>query len=412
MNNLSPAALVTQEVREWLEVDDDLVPVVPLVAAVANKLQGPPVWLMIVDAPSSAKTELLMAVAKVPQCRWISKLTDKTMASGKKREAGDVKHLSFLEELSANGTWLLIIKDFGTILSLPDATRNGLLADFREICDGTYYARYGTGVTVDWEGKLGLLVAATPAVDRLHKWNAELGERFVQFRPHAPDPRRVGMLIMRAEENDKQRRSALAAAYTRAFQKAVEQIKSPECGVLGPEAGLIINELTQFVTQARRAVYRPRLYDSAFEVGGIEGPARLMKVLGQLYRAAMICYAGDADASVRLVIRIGLDSTPGKRGRALRELARGRDGVTAQTVADVLECDSNTADRLMRDLEALGLATRCKPGKRVFYQASTELLDMAARIFLDEFEGQDALSKLFDLPIHLTPERERERVGV
>ena len=46
------------------------------------------------------------------------------------------------------------------------------------------------------------------------------------------------------------------------------------------------------------------------------------------------------------------------------------------------------------------------------YRPSNQLLDFAARIYLDELPNAEALSKLFDLPSNYAPEREREKIGM
>ena len=55
------------------------------------------------------------------------------------------------------------------------------------------YEVFGTGVVVNWKGKLGVIVGSTPVVDRQSKWSTEMGERFVQFRPTSPDATRVAL---------------------------------------------------------------------------------------------------------------------------------------------------------------------------------------------------------------------------
>jgi hypothetical protein len=409
MSSDNPATIVTQEVRRWLELDDDLLAVMPLVVAVANRLDGPPVWLMIVAPPSSAKSELIMALSGIDGVQAISSITDNTFASGKKREPGDPQHLSLLQRLQTEARWLLAIKDFGTIQSLRRDKRNAIFGQLREIYDGAYYATFGTGVTVDWNGKVGLVVGATPLVDRLQKWSSELGERFVQFRPTAPDRGRVALLAAVAVADEGPRKEALASAYREGFERANSQLADAS---LAPEAGLIVAQLAQLIVEARTPVHRFGSNDSNWEVSDPEGPARLTKVLTQLHRAAMICYGGDLEASTRLIVRIGLDSIPGKRRTVLHKLAESQEGVTVEAMAAALKCDNNTATRVVGDLAALKLVEVTKPLNRTIYRPSPRLREMAALIYLDEYESEEALQKLFDLPRDVTSEREREETAV
>ncbi len=103
---------------------------------------------------------------------------------------------------------------------------------------------------------------------------------------------------------------------------------------------------------------------------------------------------------------------PGKRKMALSMLAERQEGITSQHLASVLDCDENTATRILGDLIALGLAGSSKPINKRIYYPSSKFHEMATLIYLDEFESPTALQKLFDLPISVTPQRERESVTV
>ena len=404
----SPAHIVTQAVGEWLVLEDDLLPVVPLVMTVANWLPGQPAWLMIVAPPSSGKSDMIMGVSAITGVYSISTVTPKTFASGMKPSADGGKPPSLLERLRSSKKWLLTVKDFGTILSLPPQQRNPILGQLREIFDGKYDATFGTGVEIDWEGKLGLLVGATPAVDKYHKWSAELGERFVQFRPGAPDPGKVAMKAALVASKEKERKDAIGSAYRRAFAEARGLLETHGAEkFFRPEAYLVAVAISQFVAKARTPISHDGY--NAFEVAESEGPGRLTKVFQQLQQASLICYAGDAEAATRLIVRIAVDSIPGKRGKALRELANRPDGITVAGTAKVLRCDDNTARTELDDLVKLGFAFKSTPAKAAIYEASDLLRDYAARIYLDYYEPEVSLRKLFDLPNNIIIEGEEER---
>lgn len=408
---VTPAQIVTRAARKWLVIKDDVLPVVPLVVAVANRLAGPPVWLTMVAPASWGKSDLVMPVAALPGVHFVSTLTDRTFASGKKVEAGDPAYLSLLKRLEAEGSWLLAIKDLGTIQSLPALTRNAIFGQLREIYDGAFRAEYGTGVQVDWRGKLGVLAAATNVIDEYTKWSAELGERFVYFRLRSAPESLVAARAWQsvADGIDDERRSALAAAYHEAFD-AADALAAGAFRVPPIEARVVCETVAQFVVEARTPIRHDRF--GGYQVGDSEGLGRLTKVLAQLCRAAAICYGEDWVAATRLVVRVGLDSVPRKRVAALRALVKSEGGATVQSLAAMLRCDENTAKQHGSDLEALGLAQCHKPANRLVFSPSIKAANYAEAICLDERRGDAALRKLFDLPDDYTPERERERVGV
>ena len=400
----TPAATVFDEVGRWLELGDDLLPVVPLVAAVANKLPGPPVWLMIVAPPSSGKSEVIMGISGIAGVHKISKVTSKTFASGMMQPAGDGGSPSLLEPLHETKQWLLVLKDFGTIQSLPSLDRNAILGQLREIYDGQFSANYGTGVEVNWSGKLGMLVGATPAVDRQYRWSAELGERFVQFRPSAPDQKRVADRAAAATDQERELREAVVNAYQDGFAAAVQLLDAQSLDSLALEQ---VKALSIFVSESRRPILHDR-YKGSWEVLEAEGPGRLVKILVQVYRAAQACYAGNQNSALRLTMRIAVDSIPGHRGRILRELVRSPLGLTAGRVAGILSCDDNTARTELQNLVAMKLATADRPANTDVYRASETLRRHAAAVFPEEDPGQ-AARKLFDSGKSSTPEGEREK---
>ena len=254
--SVTPAVVVTQEVQRWLELEDDLLPTIPLIVAVANRLDGPPVWLMIVAPASTGKSDVITATSALDGVFHISSITDKTFASGMNKKEGG-KSKSLLERLNDRNMWLLTLKDFGTIQSLPPLKRNPIFGQLREIYDGQYDAVFGTGVEVNWKGKLGVIVGSTPAVDKQSKWSTEMGERFVQFRPISPDPTRVALKAAINAGRDQERHKALGAAYREAFALALEAMQ-PDEPIIVMEAHCVAAALARLTAEGRRSVWHPR----------------------------------------------------------------------------------------------------------------------------------------------------------
>ena len=65
---------------------------------------------------------------------------------------------------------VLVFKDFTTVVSEHDSTRNRLFACLREIYDGRFTRLLGTkgGRTFEWEGKAGLIGGVTEAIDTVN----------------------------------------------------------------------------------------------------------------------------------------------------------------------------------------------------------------------------------------------------
>lgn len=400
----SPAQIVTTAAKRWLELGDDLFPAAVLVATVANRLSGPPVWVMFVAPPSSGKSQLLMALNGIKGVRPLSKITNKTLVSGMVDDGNKKKAL--LEEMTRRGEWLMVLKDFGTLDNLPSEVRNEILGQLREVYDGQIAAAYGTGKEINWEGKLGILAGATPAVDGRRKWSTELGERFVQYRPTSADPARVAEKAQRHALEQDEIAEDLRAAYASAFDLAVPVERSAAAAEQVGSAAIV---LAEFISGARRPVDRSQPGSSYFQVGVAEGPGRLTKVFTILGEASLACFDGDVEAATVLLVRFALSSiTPGNRGALLQLLASHPDGVTVEQARTELMCDDNTARRVLEDLAHIDLATKSRPGKTDVFYASERLAHYAQRIFVHAPSSEAALAKLTLLPTNLPQEGQEE----
>jgi hypothetical protein len=162
---------------------------------VAAKLRLDPLWGLIVAPPSSGKTETLMSLKGCPGVHAMSSLTPKTFLSGAKDKPEQPSN-SLLLRLDRIGQ-LLILKDFGTIMSMNGRDQAEILSQLREIYDGEYEKDYGNGQRVVWEGSLGFIAGVTPSIDAHHEVIATLGERFLYFRIAEADRAKVAQTAMR-----------------------------------------------------------------------------------------------------------------------------------------------------------------------------------------------------------------------
>jgi len=62
---------VTGAFQKWLYLPDPSPLHVALAVVIANRMDGDPVWLLLVGAPGSAKTEILMTVSSLTDVRHI-----------------------------------------------------------------------------------------------------------------------------------------------------------------------------------------------------------------------------------------------------------------------------------------------------------------------------------------------------
>lgn len=357
--------------RKWLDLPD-LEPVLAtLGAASANLLDGSPVWLVLVGAPSSGKTETLGSLSLLPDVYPVGTLTEASLLSGTpRRERASAAKGGLLREIGEFG--VVICKDFGSVLSMNRDGRASTLAALREIFDGSWtrYVGVDGGKALHWSGKLGLLAGATPVLDRHHAVLASLGDRFVLCRLPEPTDKQAERALEYVGEQETIMRRELAEAVAALFagrRNEPQPLADHERRSLIDVAGL--------VTRARSAIERDRFTREIELVPGAEGPARLVRTLERLL-AGLDSLGCDRQLALQVVRRVALDCIPMLRRRALERLADSPAPETTKTVAETLDLPTNTVRRVLEDLTAYGLVARYGKGEG---NADTWTLDDRAR---------------------------------
>ena len=329
--------------NEWLLITDWGALIVTVAAVIANLLPGDPLWLFLVTAPSGVKTEYISSLNGLPKIRSLSDLTAQTFASGMKAKNDP----SLLPKLSY-GT-VLTFKDFTTVLSMHRDKRHEIFSQLREIYDGAYSKSWGTGKTLNWKGKIGLIAGVTTIIDTHYSIYQILGERFIQYRISQPEPDEVAEVAMRNQGHEKQMREALAIA----VQEFVEELNLEVVPKLGLETIKKLAKLSSFVVLARSGVIRDRYGSKEITyVPELESPPRLAKQLALLAKSLMICGLS-AEEAYRLCCKVGFDSIHRIRVAVLRLLTKTEGALSTASLAEATQYPTNTVRRYLEDLAAL-----------------------------------------------------------
>jgi hypothetical protein len=342
--------------REWLLLDNDFPVLAMLGAVAANMLSGDAIWLGIIAPPSSAKTEMLITLVNIPHTELVGTLSAAGLLSGtpRRQHAAGAKG-GLLQKIGAFG--FLVLKDFGSILSLRSESKAELLAALREIYDGKWTRVIGAdgGKTLHWSGKIGLLFGCTRVYDSHYGLISELGDRF---------------LLCRMEPNEKQFLHAIKHA-NRATQmraRLVDAVTNLFAAPLPPPRDINereiawLNGILQIAVRLRGAVKRDYRTRELEDIYGAEGTARFGKALERVL-AGLDCLGVKRGKARKVIRTIAFDSVPPNRLSVYRYLKSLKSrSVDTVTVAKTVKLPTTTAHRALEELVIYGLAERNPQG--------------------------------------------------
>lgn len=341
---------LSERLKNYLLLEDDDVVVVLLGTVAAFLLGGDPVWLLVVAPPSRAKTELLKLLKFLPEVRWLSALTPKTLASGYQNSTS----ASLLNELDKK---ILAFKDLTTVLTMRWDDQREILSQLREIYDGQFSKAFGTGQKLDWKGRLGFVAGVTTAIDKHHSVMGLLGPRFVFIRLQQPD--------------------RLASA-KRAIQNSLSQGDTEWSAVAKDVAGFMaglpltrpsmpsrrvddLATMASFVTTVRSPVERNSKTRELEHAPEPEMPGRFGRQLSALACGVAVVSGHDevCDDDLRRVARVARDCIPPLRRAVFEALMSNRGNWTTAQVHELCSNSSKTAvRRTLEDLNILGVVDR------------------------------------------------------
>ncbi|MBF6556975.1 MAG: helix-turn-helix domain-containing protein [Acidimicrobiales bacterium] len=352
-----PEAIALNDVvtahQETLWMPDPSTLLVTLATVVGNRMAGDPIWLMLIGAPSSGKTEIVESFAELPEVHWLSSTTKAGLLSGAVGEGGTGGLLCTIGDRG-----LLIIKDFTTILSEHSSTRNEVLAIFREMFEGKFDRAVGTGggVVLRWRGHVGCIACTTQAVDQVSM--AAFGERWVRWRLPATshDDRFLAGLTALENQGKQQDQRAKRQRVVADFlaNLAIPDLPPPLTSREQERLGL----LADLGTRCRSEVTRDGGSGDRIElIPDPEELPRLISELAQLSAGLTVIGVGDEDRW-RLLVGCALGGMESLRRQAVDILLGAPNGHTTATIAARAGLPRTSMHRHLENLTALGVLDR------------------------------------------------------
>lgn len=330
---------------------------------IAVVLDGDPLWLYLVGAPSSGKSTIceLLASDEI-HTRALSKFTG--LVSGSRQG----QHLIPMLQGKC-----VVIKD-GTLLleSTPQQLAN-VYGELRDIFDGSLNAEYRNGVSASFNNiSFGMVIGIT---ERIYSLNmSALGERFLHCRletsrevERSRNVRAIQSIFERSNrtnyegnETGDSRSFPKQRAYTAGFLSHLHTvIRDGE--LLRPryteEDEQLIQACGDVIACSRAQAPRSREYGSN-ELLYDALPEASTRVVKQLSRLAYcLCYVFGVDHITptirRLIVKVALDTSYSRQHRVIRTVALSQKPLNRQSIAVLTEIPLETIGRRIDDLLSL-----------------------------------------------------------
>jgi hypothetical protein len=290
---------------------------------------GDPAWLFIVAPPGSGKTtSSIMGASGLPEVIPLSEFSENTFLSGfhghvqpglLEKLGTPVQHDGTIETI---GNAIFLAKDFTTVLSMRREKRAVILGQLREIHDGSFRRAFGTGVTKAWKGRVTIIAAVTPVLDRHYSIFSVLGERFLQVRWHRPKSEEAGEWAIRQQGKEAEIQQQCREAITQIFDRA-----TPSAPILSTTMQKRIASLAEIVALGRTHIFRDSWGREIEYVPEPEANTRVSKGLAAIAKgvAALNQHTDVAEQDLQDAFRVGLDCIPDTRRRLLLTVLRGED---------------------------------------------------------------------------------------
>jgi len=357
--------------------------ILPLLVSliVGSRLNSPPVWIYVVGPSSGGKTVLLSIFSKVQFVHQISDLTANTFLSGM-GGAGD-REPSLLRRLGNN--FVIVMKDFTTILSKSPETQEAIIAQMREIYDGHMRKETGVGKTIEWgskekPNKATFVMASTEAIYKVQEKFADMGTRAVNYVMLPQDRKKTAKAAMKKNLTMQKEMDEIQNAISEFIMDKVNNVPEtmPD---LGEDLEDEIIDISDFSAMCRSVVLRDYRGEKNLALSA-EFPMRMAKQLLSAGQFMKYCNNGVLTPEYRnAIFKIGLDSIPKQRRLILDVVAR-HPKVNVVGVSQEINYPPALVRGWMEDLNMFGVLTVSRYKNKEYWSMKEEY-----RVIMQKYLG-------------------------
>lgn len=363
--------VVTDYIKQW-HYKPDIQSLDTILTCIAGQFDphSAPIWLFLIGPSGSGKTSLgLSPLINLPNVHEVSTLTEHTWFSGYigSKNAGLVNQI---------GSGIATFPDFTTILSLRDDARNGIAGHMRLVYDGKAAPQNGALSIQPWKGKITVIAAVTPVIERYWGFLRDMGDRFVQVRWD----RLHGPSVAKATRGQQDHQKIIAETMVRNMtdfftSPKINYIAIPDVNVT---QGDRLDNMSEITCIMRTQVHREATGNREIrDIPQVEQTGRVGKSLPALVRYHSILHRRNYidDSDMAIATRVAIDSIPYTRSRIITAIPPST-GISASNLQDLLNISESTIKWNMDELIALGVIKESTNMAGRCYEMTKKFKDM------------------------------------
>lgn len=351
--------------HELFYVEDEVIFKLIVSMVIGAKLNAPPVWLFLIAGSSAGKSTALSVLYQVPFVTLVSDLTPNTFLSGMKI-AG--KETSLLKKLGNN--FVVVMKDFTTMISKDDASKQQIIAQMREIFDGHVSKETGNGQRVEWgtkekPNKGMFIMAATEGIYKIQSDFSDMGTRAINYVMPLQDERKSAKAALKNKRNHEASGAKLAQLQKDVAEFVDHMIKNAplEFAPISEQLEDDIISVAMLAERGRSVV--DRTYQGEVNLALSAGmPMRMSEQLMALAQFMMYVNGGELTEGMRnAIFKVAFDSIP-KQRKLILEIAGKYNRVDIIAIAQAINYPHGVVRKWVEDLNMFQILDRSTDGRR------------------------------------------------
>lgn len=317
-------AELNQQYHDLFYVEDEALFPLVIAMVIGARLNAPPVWLYVIGPSSGGKSTVLSTINKVSFVTELSDLTTNTFLSGMK-VAG--KETSLLKKLGNN--FVVVMKDFTTMISKEDSAKAQIIAQMREIYDGYISKATGHGDIIVWgtkekRNKGTFIMAATEAIFKIQEEFSDMGTRAINYVFVPQDRKKTARASLKNKRNNEAFNTLLGQLQSDVaeFVDGMIAIAPHEFPPLPDDHEEEIIDVADLSSMCRSVVIRDYRGEKSLALSA-EFPMRMAdQLLATAQFLSFINGGTMTDAMKKSIYKVAFDSIPKQRRLVLEVLAR------------------------------------------------------------------------------------------